>query len=195
MKRKMNVTEKFMLFAIGIMSMLMFLPNLKVEPTWENQMKVQGSIRNVQLAVDSFVAKKAIQPTENDFAPTCSIPQKVDMGKLDTSDKGIDTEHVYFLDVHGTVWNEKKENLMTVTKQLDSLVFNHVGASKYEVLEVSKEDCSSPKVVRTIHADQESVIQVSTREVDPTKEYLVRAVFNKKAGMPIGDGFDGRKYQ
>lgn len=192
MKRKMNTTERFIMLAIGMMSLLMFIPNLDIEPAWENQMKVQGSLRNIQMEVDSFVAKKAISPTEEGTNPTCSVPQKLAMQQLDST-MTTNGDDSYFLDVHGTVWREDVNQLLTVTKQLDSVVFNHVGASKYEVLSTDLEDCSTFKVLKTIYPTEDNVIQVQIN--DDGEGILVRPFFGKRTGMPVGDGFDGRKYQ
>lgn len=191
-KNPFNRTEKFIIGVIVGLIVLMIIPNVQIEPTWNKNLSNEIHTRNVQLAVDSFVAKKFIEPVDGNNVASCLTPKQLDFNQLKESTINPRKEFAYFLDTYGRVWAEKKSHLLTVTKQENKVVFNNVKADKYEIWSVQGNNCENRKKVTVIENNGEEHFIFNVEE---GVNYLIQPIYKEYKHMPVGVGFDGRLYK
>jgi len=146
-------------------------------------------VRQMQFAVDAYVAKHSNMPTQNKVVKSCLIPEKIKTEEVaEYLQSKTNDNHIYFVDYYGKVWKEKEENLLNVFKQEEFLVFNNTHAERYDIWEIKNGDCSKIELIESVKYENKDVLFYKVRNLD--NEYLIQPIYKDYKGMPVGAGFN-----
>lgn len=191
-KRYLNFIEIVIICVCSILLGIFVISNFSINSIDFNK---RVSNKQIQLAVDSFVAKNYIQPVYGNKVYSCLVPKQLDVDILsDYLGHTLDeSKKSYFLDYYGTVWEEDRDRLLTVTQQEDFLVFNNTNAIMHKIYQIKDNKCKDVKEIATIRFDENEILYFKIPDKD--SKYLIQPIYeNNVEGMPVGVGFDGRLY-